>query len=79
MSTTPSNPAPDGHNEAGGSDMLTTEQAARLLGLSPFTLNKWRLNGHGLRFIKLGRAVRYRRTDVDAYLASRTQLPTTKP
>ena len=76
MPITPSNPAPDGHNEAAGSDMLTTQQAARILGLSPFTLNKWRLYGHGLRFIKLGRAVRYRRADVMAYMASRTKTST---
>jgi len=72
----PIHPAHIGENGDVVSDMLTTEQAARYLGLAPATLNKWRVYGTGPRFHKLGRAVRYRRADLDAYLASNTQLPT---
>jgi len=53
-----------------GNDMLTTAEAAQLLGLAKSTLNKWRVYGTGPTFIKLGRAVRYRRSDLDAYMAS---------
>jgi len=72
MTSTPSIQAHEGHNEGVSTNMLTTHEAARLLGLSPSTLNKWRVYGRGPRFVKLGRAVRYQRTDLDAYLASHT-------
>ena len=42
------------------------EVAARL-GVSRFTVRSWRLKGLGPRFLKMGRAVRYRREDVDEY------------
>ncbi|WP_417455909.1 helix-turn-helix transcriptional regulator [Kordiimonas sp.] len=76
MTSTPTNQASEGQNREVGTDMLTTHEAARLLGLAPSTLNKWRLYGLGPRFVKLGRAVRYRRPDVDAYLASHTHTST---
>ena len=55
---------------------LTTKQAARLLGLSVSTLNKWRCYGTGPRFLKLGRAVRYRRPDLDAFISDRQAVNT---
>jgi predicted DNA-binding transcriptional regulator AlpA len=51
--------------------ILTTPQAAIYLGLAVSTLNKWRCFGDGPRFLKLGRAVRYRREDLDSFLVSR--------
>lgn len=48
---------------------LTTEQAAQYLALSPNTLMRWRWTGDGPRYLKLGRAVRYDRADLDAYVA----------
>lgn len=48
---------------------LTTHQAAAYLGLSPNTLERWRWSGKGPSYRKLGRAVRYTREDLDAYLA----------
>lgn len=50
---------------------LTTREAAQYLGLAVSTLNKWRCHGGGPEFLKLGRAVRYRREDLDAFLATR--------
>ena len=55
---------------------LTTEDAARYLGLSKSTLNKWRVYGLGPTFIKLGRAVRYRLEDLDQYLAESAKRST---
>lgn len=53
--------------------MLTTEQLAERWGLRPVTLKKWRVNGLGPHFVKLGDAenssVRYRKEDVLAYEA----------
>ncbi len=57
--------------EPSKSIILTTPQAARYLGLAVSTLNKWRCFGDGPKFLKLGRAVRYRREDLDAFVMSR--------
>ena len=51
--------------------MLTTVQAAHYLGLAVSTLNKWRCHGGGPKFLKLGRAVRYRQSDLEMFVAER--------
>lgn len=51
--------------------ILTTRQAAKYLGLSMSTLNKWRCYGFGPKYLKLGRAVRYRLDELDRYLEAR--------
>ena len=38
---------------------FTTTEAAEFLGVKPGTLEVWRVQGRGPRFLKLGRAVRY--------------------
>ena len=40
---------------------------AERLGVSPFTVRAWRHKGQGPRFMKMGRAVRYRAEDVEAF------------
>lgn len=50
---------------------LDTHEAAARTGLASSTLRKLRLTGHGPRFVKLGRAVRYRESDLDAWLEER--------
>ena len=56
--------------------MLSTADAARMLGLAPYTLRRWRYEGKGPRFVKLSRsqqaAVIYYEDDVQAFLAART-------
>ena len=47
---------------------LTVVQAATYLGLAVSTLNKWRCHGGGPIFIKMGRAVRYRKEDLDQFV-----------
>jgi excisionase family DNA binding protein len=49
-------------------ELLTTKEAARLLALSHRTLEEWRLRGGGPHYSKLGRAVRYARTDIAEWL-----------
>ncbi len=44
--------------------LLTENQAVLLLNLSARTLQSWRLRGGGPKFVKAGRAVRYRRSDL---------------
>jgi excisionase family DNA binding protein len=46
---------------------LTDVEVAVRLGVSRFTVRSWRLKGTGPRFLKMGRAVRYRPQDVDEY------------
>jgi excisionase family DNA binding protein len=46
---------------------LTDVEVAARLGVSRFTVRSWRLKGVGPRFLKMGRAVRYRLQDVDEY------------
>ena len=56
--------------------MLTTVQAARYLQLSSTYLNKMRVAGSGPLFIKLGRSVRYRESDLEAWVAARCFVST---
>jgi len=53
--------------------MLSTQEAAALLGLQPCTLAAWREDGTqpSLAFFKLGKAVRYRYGDLLAFIEDR--------
>lgn len=57
--------------------LLTPEQLATKLDLSVKTLATWRSCGrHALPYIRVGGRIRYRRADVDAWLASRQRTST---
>jgi excisionase family DNA binding protein len=63
---------PDGHS----SRLLTTDEAAALVGAKPQTLSIWRCTArHGLPFVRVGRLVRYREIDVLAWLERNTVHP----
>ena len=51
-------------------NVLNTPDAAAYVRLSKPTLERLRLTGDGPSFLKLGRAVRYRKADLDDWLAS---------
>lgn len=52
--------------------LLTELQTASILGVSPGTLSVWRSTGrYNLRYVKVGRMVRYRAGDVREFLESR--------
>lgn len=54
-------------------ELWDTREAARHLRTSSHTLEIWRSTGrHKIPYIKVGGLVRYRRSDLDAWLASRT-------
>ena len=54
-------------------DLLDEVQAAVTLDVTPGTLAVWRSTGrYKLPFIKVGRKVRYRRADLEAWLEART-------
>ena len=55
-------------------ELLTNEQAAAYLGVSPQTLCVWRSVGrYNLPFLKIGRLVRYRKSDLDDWLEKRVR------
>jgi excisionase family DNA binding protein len=52
----------------GRTELLSPEGLAELLGVSVATCYAWRYKGTGPRSIKVGKHLRYRRADVDAWL-----------
>ena len=53
-------------------DLLSEQEAADFLQLSPGTLSVWRSVGrYALPFVKIGAKVRYRRGDLQTWLDSR--------
>jgi predicted DNA-binding transcriptional regulator AlpA len=59
--------------------LLTESETARRLGVSVSGLRKWRREGQGPRFIRLGsRLIRYSVPDLDAWLLTSTQEPNLK-
>jgi len=52
--------------------LLTSREAALYLHLSERTLERWRVQGIGPRFVRLpNRSIRYRQQDIDADVAAR--------
>jgi excisionase family DNA binding protein len=56
---------PGGHMAV---ELLTQQQLADELQVSVRTLERWRQEGTGPAFIRVGRSPRYRRSDIDAWL-----------
>ena len=56
----------------------TTETAARYLGLSVSTLEKWRVTGAGPTYRKHGRRVVYRQAELDAWSEAQTRRSTSE-
>lgn len=54
--------------------LLGETHAAQFLNLSTRTLQAWRLASRGPAFVKAGRAVRYRRRDLLAWINENTVL-----
>jgi excisionase family DNA binding protein len=55
---------------------FTPTEAAKYLRISVSTLAKLRVYGGGPAFTRIGRAIRYTRTELDAYMAARTARST---
>ncbi len=55
--------------------LLTTKQVAEILAISEDTLRGWIWSGKGVKYIKIGGAVRYKESDLHEYIASRTHVP----
>lgn len=57
---------------------VKTRDASEHVGLSESTLEKRRLTGDGPPFVKIGRAVRYRICDLDAWIAAQLTQSTSE-
>lgn len=56
--------------------LLTTQNAAERLGLSPRTLEALRVRGGGPSYLKLGRLVRYEPAALEAWIDARRLVST---
>ena len=58
-------------------ELLTAKAAAKLLDVPPSTLANWRSMGrHKIPFLKIGRNVRYRRSDLLVWMDAHTYQST---
>jgi len=54
-------------------ELLTRQETADFLGVKVQTLANWATTcRHGLKHVKVGRSVRYRRSDIEKFIESRT-------
>ncbi len=49
-------------------NLFSNDEAADFLGVSPTTLPRWRWSNVGPNFIRLGRTIKYRREDLQAFI-----------
>jgi excisionase family DNA binding protein len=64
-------------NTVNAAELMTPQEVAELLRVNVGTLSVWRCVGRtNLKFLKVGAAVRYRRSDVLAFLESRSGTST---
>lgn len=56
-------------------DLLTTAEAAASLHIAPITLARWRAAGRGPNFVRIGKKLFYRPTDIDAWVDEQQQQP----
>jgi predicted site-specific integrase-resolvase len=54
-------------------DLLTEAELCELLKVSPHTAKQWRWAGRGPDYVKMHRAIRYRRADVQRWIARQTR------
>lgn len=59
--------------------LLRTADAARRLGISVSFLEKQRCLGQGPAYLKIGRSVAYRESDIDAWVAAQVRQNTSQP
>lgn len=61
----------------GGGDLMTPAEAAAILSVSVKVLERWRSTGEGSAFVRLtAKTIRYRREDIEAFVAGRIRANT---
>ncbi|MBF0292788.1 MAG: helix-turn-helix domain-containing protein [Nitrospinae bacterium] len=58
--------------------LLTAKEAAEMLNISIFWMERQRWLGSGPMYLKVGRAVRYRKSDLEKYLSNRGRTSTSE-
>ncbi len=58
--------------------LYNEKETAKLLSLSVKTLQRYRYTGGGPTYIKLGKSVRYKESDIHMYVSARTRNITTE-
>ena len=53
--------------------LLSTKLLSRRWNIAPRTLERWRTEGRGPQFVRIGRHVRYRLTDIIDFEVTNTQ------
>jgi len=75
MTTNPS-PNPETGTTRADDTLLSQKRVATMLSVTPRALEAWRVRGDGPSFIRISsRCIRYRRQDVEAWLATRFISP----
>ena len=64
--------ATTGHSNMQNPEIMTTDDAAAYLSVSKRKLQLDRVTKRAIPFIKIGRLVRYRKTDLDLYITAQT-------
>ncbi len=75
---TVSSPVRPGRRVASATANVDTRRAAELIGMSRRTLEKWRSEGTGPPFLKLGRRVLYSVADLEEWIQSRRRYSTSE-
>jgi excisionase family DNA binding protein len=57
-------------------ELLKEKEASAVLNVSQKTLQAWRYRGGGPKFVKVGRAVRYMRDELNAFIQAHERTST---
>ena len=58
------------------SELMTPTELGQRLGKSPAALANWRYLGLGPRFVKCGKSIRYRASEIESWLDEQTRQQT---
>ncbi len=59
--------------------LIDEKQVEKFYGLKQSSLQKWRCLGGGPNFIKIGRSVRYRPSDIESFINDHLRISTSDP
>ena len=62
-------------SKSGHDGLLDSKAAGAWLGVTPYTMRRWRCEGKGPRWVKIGRLARYRRADLERFAEQRQITP----
>jgi predicted DNA-binding transcriptional regulator AlpA len=58
--------------------LLNEERAAEILSVTTAALRRWRRELRGPRYVKVGRLIRYRESDLETWIDQNTKGPITR-